>query len=724
MMPAVLAALAILTSAAATLPAREPEPEVRLFVAADGDDANPGTLERPLRTLEAARDRARTQRQGDRATTIYLRGGTHVRTAGFTLADADSGTAAAPLRLRAWADERPVIRLARDVRLDAFSADLPDAVQRRLDPAARGNVRALDLGRLGATHVKPYPDLFVGSGGLLGVLFDGQRMPISRWPADGYTTMAEVLDSGIEPARGGTFRYRGDRPGRWTAALEHGGVWVAGFWRVPWVIQAVRVAAIDTDAKTITLAVPVPLGIGSKYTPLVNHTRRGDGREPWYVVNLLEELTRPGQWCIDFPTRTLYFWPPATNGDGVVSLLDHATPVLQIDGAQHVEVLGLTIEGGLAAGVQIARSQHVTIAGCTIRHTTGPGVVAEGVAIRIDSCDFLHNGAEAIRLTSGDRATLTPGQSQVLNNHVRLNGVISTASYAMEINGVGVRVAHNLIHDAPFGGVQYRGNDHLLELNEIHNIGLDGGDLGAFYTNGDLAGRGTVIRHNFVHHAANANAAYSDDGHSGDTIIANVVYRARCGPFIGGGHDHVVRDNLVIASQIGLHLDDRGIARGYGLENRNTALTRDLNRLPVSSPAWQARYPALASLLARPGDVPRPTGNDLSGNLLVGVATPTKFPTAEASRALNRLEPNTVLESSAFPPLPLDGPTLPPLPQPDALKDHPGIAGIPLQRIGLQVSQWRPTLPKADVIARTTPRPPRRLFDSETDLNAPQPVGH
>ena len=44
------------------------------YVSPSGDDSNPGTIQRPLRTLAAARDMVRaTSEDGDR--TVYFRGG-------------------------------------------------------------------------------------------------------------------------------------------------------------------------------------------------------------------------------------------------------------------------------------------------------------------------------------------------------------------------------------------------------------------------------------------------------------------------------------------------------------------------------------------------------------------------------------------------------------------------------------------------------------------------
>lgn len=65
------------------------------FVAPDGDDANPGTLDAPFATLKAARDalRKRRQQKGDsaRPAGIFVRGGHYRMRSTLELGDQDSG---------------------------------------------------------------------------------------------------------------------------------------------------------------------------------------------------------------------------------------------------------------------------------------------------------------------------------------------------------------------------------------------------------------------------------------------------------------------------------------------------------------------------------------------------------------------------------------------------------------------------------------------------------
>jgi hypothetical protein len=72
-----------------------------LVVAPDGDDSGPGTLDRPLRTIQRAVDLARP---GD---TISVRGGTYALTDNITIAG--SGTASQPITLAPHQGERVVV---------------------------------------------------------------------------------------------------------------------------------------------------------------------------------------------------------------------------------------------------------------------------------------------------------------------------------------------------------------------------------------------------------------------------------------------------------------------------------------------------------------------------------------------------------------------------------------------------------------------------------------
>jgi hypothetical protein len=86
--------------------------------------------------------------------------------------------------------------------LDDFTKPADTALLDRLDPAAREHIRVLDLRKEGLQHTGPFPPVFSDRGGIF-ELFDAQgRLPLSRWPDEGYTTMGETLVIGDENTPG------------------------------------------------------------------------------------------------------------------------------------------------------------------------------------------------------------------------------------------------------------------------------------------------------------------------------------------------------------------------------------------------------------------------------------------------------------------------------------------------------------------------------------------
>ncbi|TPQ18159.1 right-handed parallel beta-helix repeat-containing protein [Streptomyces sporangiiformans] len=97
----VLGAVVPATSATATADEASVSATPTIVVAVSGDDSAPGTLARPLRTIQKAVDKARP---GD---VIAVRGGTYGLTDNITVTT--SGTASQPISLEAYQGERVVI---------------------------------------------------------------------------------------------------------------------------------------------------------------------------------------------------------------------------------------------------------------------------------------------------------------------------------------------------------------------------------------------------------------------------------------------------------------------------------------------------------------------------------------------------------------------------------------------------------------------------------------
>src|SRR5579859_3711185 len=85
-------------------------PQADFFVAANGNDRNPGTELKPFATLERARDAVREIKAGHKGPiTILIRGGKYYLSKPLVLGHEDSGTRYAPVLYASYPGEIPVL---------------------------------------------------------------------------------------------------------------------------------------------------------------------------------------------------------------------------------------------------------------------------------------------------------------------------------------------------------------------------------------------------------------------------------------------------------------------------------------------------------------------------------------------------------------------------------------------------------------------------------------
>jgi hypothetical protein len=695
-----------------------------IWVSPSGHDENPGTSAAPVATLVRAQEleRAALKQNAQEGVTVQLLPGDYTVPAGWALTPEDSGAEGAPVVWRSTEPGKARLLGCRPVAPDKWTPlDDPSLVD-RLAPSAKGHVLQIDFADAGLGEIKPMPDYSREPALPVQLYHRDEALPLARWPHGryGYTTLLHVVDNGGNSGgapEGGAFVYREDEPARWVAALEDEKVWLRGFWRVPWVAETLRVKAIDPGNKTITLAAAASGGLGSKYVKDAAGKRVGSGKENWFALNLLEEIVAPGDWSIDFKRGKIYLWPP---DNGVISISGNTAPLVSITKANFVELRGLSLGWTAGAGVKIEGGRQVTVASCHLSQIAGEGVVISGGwQHALLGNDLDHLGLSAIDVTGGDRATLTPCRDEICNNAITDVAMDSPAPAlvagldAMHQNVVGVHIAHNRIDGASYSGITFAGNDNLLEYNEIYRIGLDGGDLGAFYTTGGWTSRGNIVRYNFIHHAENANGIYMDDGDSGLQAYGNLIVKVESGFLVGGGHDHLIRNNLIVGADHAIHLDDRGFSRHYTADDHR--LRGDFDSVPVSSAPWAKEYPGLADFLK--SDPRMPSNDIIDHNIAVQCTGLFRRSGTDDHLAGYRLTNDAELPSADIfkDPRTLDYH----LKDPAALNAvAPGFEPVPLEQMGLQVDSNRAAIPPRDLDQLNNESTAPRKFDSQQDIDS------
>jgi hypothetical protein len=665
------------------------------FVADSGNDRWSGTLpspneaktDGPFATFERARDaiRALKQKSGLPAggVTVEIRGGIYERANALELTAQDSGAADAPIVYRAREGE--VVRWSGGCRLGGFQRTTDPAILARLDEAARGKVVQVDLRRLGITDFGDF-----GSN-RLELFFQDQPMTMSRWPNQGFVNIMDLVGGNPVDVRGtkgdkiGKFMYEGDRPKRWTAEND---VWVHGYWFWDWSDQRHKVESIDTDKRIISVEPP--------------YHNYGYRKGQWfYAFNLLSEIDQPGEWYLDRKTGILYFWPPSPIRDGMAAVT-LAKNLVTMKDVSYVTLEGLTLEFSRATAVVIRGGTENRVAGCTLRNLGDAAVsITDATQSGVVSCDIFNLGAGGVHLAGGDRKTLTPAGLFADNNHIHDYGRWKRMySPAINLSGVGNRASHNLIHDAPHQAMNFSGNDHLIEFNEIHHVCLESNDAGAIYAGRDWTQRGHMIRYNFMHHVTGFQnetrrrpgglimhgcmGIYLDDSYSSATMFGNVFYRVCRAAFIGGGRDNVVENNLFVDCMPAVHVDARAL--GWAAGAVNGVLKQRLDAMPYQSDLWRSRYPKLVNIWEDEPAIPK--GNIIARNACQG---------GQWSRIEKKAEPYVALQDNLIAPdlgvvsvnemnfqLRSDSPVY---------QKIPGFQKIPFEQIGLAKDQYRKNLP-------------------------------
>lgn len=712
-----------------------------LFVSQRGDDAwsgtvpepNAGRTDGPLRTLEGARDRLRArQTPADRPVSVWLAPGVHERSVPLELDERDSGTATAPVIYRSLPGGRARLVGGRVLPADAAKPVTDPAILARIiDPAARPQIRQIDLGQLGimdygTMRARGFRRPYVNPG--LEVFIDGMPLELARWPNEGTVPIGKVLDTGSVPRngdfsdRGGVFEFDYDRPRLWTQAND---LWLSGLFGVGYADDTIRVADIDLEKHTIAMAQAHMYGIKS-----------GHGWQAYYALNLLEEIDRPGEYFLDRQSGILYFYPPIGSAREIaVSLLDE--PMVCLEGASHVIFYDLTLEMARGMGVYIERGEGCIVGGCEIRNLGTVGVcIGRGIAPLpvyahegtgepisrqlgswhehiyqnpaynreggsshlVVGCDIYQTGAGGVSLGGGDRVSLTPAGNVVRNCHIHhFNRLDRSYKAAVNIDGCGNRIEHCFIHDCPNNAIYLHGNDHVIEYNDVRHTCLKADDMGSFYMGRDPSEAGNIIRYNLWYRNGSDLSSsfcdiYFDDGACGVEVLGNIFVGSKgwASVFVHGGTYHTITNNLFVDCDRALRLSMWDEKRWASWLKGGLIESRLHQHVHIDQPPYREHYPRLAGIGE---DTATRDANRLVGNILVGAR--------ELSVGRATVENNLSLKHDPGFTSPADLDFRLPAGS-EVYGKVPGFQPIPEREIGLRLDGWRRSLPLAEPVILPT----------------------
>ena len=526
------------------------------YVAANGSDTNPGTLEKPFATMGHAKEAVRALiRDGlKRDVKVLVREGGYTLDAPLVFTPEDSGTAEFAVTYAAWPGENPFISGARAISgwkaagNNQWTVELPEV------KAGKWAFRQL------------FADAKYSHGG---------RLPRGRFPnGTDLLTVKSVSDDVKEIVLS-------EAPSAGNLAGK--GAELVVFQN--WSISRAPIAASEGD-KVVTT---VPVGwIG--HGPM---TTTSPGK-PCYVENALAFVDQPGEWYLDGSTGVLTYQAAAGEDPNTRKFVAPAVQQLVVVGGKpDAPVRNLRFEGlyfaytewvlpsfgymGIQAGhhgtttqgpisvlplaLEFRYAQDCRITKCTVSHTGASGM-GFGAGCRgnvVADCDLFDIGGSGVMVgwrgkggTDGlvgdaalskdwDNPSDVPTDNEVSNCVIRRCGAVNHGCVGVfDAFSNGTKIRHNEVTDMPYTGISvgFRWDSSptsqqnaLVEYNHIHDVMKVLADGGGIYTLGLQPG--TVLRGNVIHqvhrsgHAqggAPNNGIFFDEGSKGFLVEGQVIY--------------------------------------------------------------------------------------------------------------------------------------------------------------------------------------------------------
>lgn len=533
--------------------------EYDIVVSPDGDDANDGSLENPIKTFEKAKELVKNS-TSDEKITVWFREGTYLieDTVAFTAEDKEN------VLYRSYPGEEVSFSGAKEISgnwsettingVNAFVTDMQvDSDADYFRSLFKGNVR---LSR------SCYPKEGV--------------LKVAAEPNDSEKTVSE-WDSNFFVYSPVVYAHPSDMLD--FSNVKDIDVKLMHFWCE----DLMPVHSIDKETGKI---------VTRKSTAM--KTRVDDN---YILENVKEALSLPGEWYLDRTEDKLYYIPE--EGDTVENTVLYAgltEQLLTFDGAKNISFQGISFEktdwdhvdgkhtGNLLdpsgeyygiieygtehpqaafevpAAIYVQASSNIDFTDCRFENISYSAVKFDKAATDCDITSSLFNeiGGNAVFIHGDDVVPATTQRINVTDCHIKYYGRIFN-------NAIGILLTHaydcdlsnNEIHDGWYTGVsvgwRWGYAEHPTDKiricnNLIYNIGNAWlSDMGGIYTLGVQPG--TVISGNEIYNVGCDEGAYGyggwgiylDEGSSFMTVENNLVYDCSSQTF----HQHYGQDNIV-----------------------------------------------------------------------------------------------------------------------------------------------------------------------------------
>nr|WP_295922758.1 right-handed parallel beta-helix repeat-containing protein [uncultured Dyadobacter sp.] len=447
-----------------------------LYVSRAGSDRNPGTREKPLATVDAARNKVRDMRG---QVTVYVRGGTYYLNKPVVFGPEDSRAKGQEVTYKAYPGEKVTVSGAAviPVKWTGYKGSIKKA-------SIAGNVT--------------FDQLYIG----------GRKLHMARYPNYDSTSShfggyaADVL-----------------APAKIKSWKHPEGAFIHAMHKHEWGDYHYRITGKANDSTLVW---------DGGYQ---NNRQMGMHDKYRFIENLLEELDAPGEWYYDPRTHMLYVYAP----EGSEVIAPQIRHLFEFRGTMQSPVRNITLEGFELAhtlrtfmetrepllrsdwaiyrgGAVLLRgtencavkkchfnavggngvffsnyNRGGEVSGCHFENTGASGVcfVGDPAAVRSPSFEYHQSVAyDAMDKKAGPKSDNYPAQCRVYDNLMDGLGRVEKQVAGVQISmSMDITVSHNTIYNIPRAGINVSEGTwggHIIEFNDIFNTVLETGDHGSF----------------------------------------------------------------------------------------------------------------------------------------------------------------------------------------------------------------------------------------------------
>ncbi len=526
-----------------------------IYVAVDGNDSNPGTIDKPVATFARAKEMVRElKKTATSEIVVAFKAGNYGSLENLTFSAEDSGSESVPIRYCAYGDGEVLFQNGYKIAEDSFKP-IEDGDKYLFKEKFYDDIYKVSLADY-ITKASDVTTLFSGSG----ICYE------SRYPNKDGTTDVSFSNMTTTVDKYCSIQLQAVLPKVVEGFRTTEGMRVTGFLRVGWLVETFDVKSYDPETKVLTFntyegfvpASGYPIGESAGGFDFMFEGRTTD---TVFFSNLSDQLDYEGEYWIDPDTLMLYVYKP--EGEYTVAT---GGQFMGISNTDYVSFVGLSFDASKGSpAFMMSHCDNFTFDSCTFSNMSDKIIHASRcLNFTMKNSELYNFGATGLYIDPQGKHLSNYSDAYqsmkscglvIENNYFHDFGFVNMWSDAVNIYcASGARIAYNYFKNGAHAAVEYNSANYtVVEYNIFDNMMMTTADYGAVYTNWGFEDRSNVVRYNMFKNIRNAGAQYSIylDGDSNNTeIYGNLFYDAgTCGVTINGGRDHLIHDNVYIQNK-------------------------------------------------------------------------------------------------------------------------------------------------------------------------------